>query len=363
MLTLPDGTLAAFHSESDDAPPASLVVVDDRTRAADAMRAIRDGAYLLWTGDWHNGRQLLTALQRRLGRPAAATSLAGRWRAGRAHTRQVAEVLGRVLVVVEPDGAVDLRRAQDTRQAVAWAFGLVETRRLVALRTVIGALGAAGWTRAGLDVPGLEGRLVPRYGVFSPTRHAYVGLLDGLDFTDRTVLDTGCGTGVLGFVALQRGASRVWATDLEPRAVACARDNARRLGLEDRYDVGEHDLFPPDAQVDLALFNPPWMPEPPRTRLDRAVFDEGELVQRWLAGLHTHLRPGGRGVLLVSDLAERLGLRPEGSVREAVARAGLMVLEHTDAPATHKKARDARDPLHVARAAERVQCWEIGRGT
>lgn len=385
-LCLPDGRTALLHTEDDRPVPGGLVVADDATSAKRALSLLRSGSDLLWTGDWHQGRRLLSALRRRIKRPrsdGAATGegqagLAAAWRAERAHVRAVAEVVGRVHVVVEADGRVPLPRAQDTREAVAWGIGLADGPRLVPLATVVGLLGAAGWQRRGVEVPGLEGRIHPRFGVFPPTRHAYVGLLEHVRWAGRTVLDTGCGTGVLGFVALQRGARRVWAVDTEPRAVACALDNGHRLGLADRYEAAVADLWWPAAggtsagpvvagpvgagRVDVAVFNPPWLPEPPRTRLDRAVFDEGGVVRRWLAGLDHHLADGGEGCLLVSDLAVRLGLRDDRELPAWIEAAGLRTVAVHDAPAGHKRARDRRDPLHVARVAERVQAWVIARG-
>jgi len=361
-VTLDDGTVLRWHAEDDRPPPETVVPADDTTRARDALRQLRAGSDLLWTGDWHNGRQLLGALRRRVKRPRSdgqTLDLAERWRRERAHTRDVARVLGRVLVQVQADGSVDLRRAPDTRQALTWALGEPAGPSLVALGTVIGALGAAGWRHKGVPVPGLEGRIHPHFGVFAPTRHAYVGLLEHLDWQDRRVLDTGCGTGVLGLVALQRGADQVWAVDIEPRAVACARDNAQRLGLDERYHAMQADLFWPDQRVHVAVFNPPWLPETPRTRLDRAVFDPGDLTRRWLHGLPQHLLPGGVGALLVSDLGVRLGLRDERELPDWIAQSGLTVQARHQAPATHKRARDPKDPLHRARAAEQVQLWVV----
>lgn len=371
MLSLPDGRQATPHREDDSPLPTSVQPVDDTLSAKAALARVRRGEYLLWTGDWHNGRQLLSAMKRRIRPPRALpTEPAGRWRAERAHTGAVAEQLGRVYVVVEADNQVDLRRAPDTREALTWAFGTAPGPRLIPLRTVIGALGAAGWTRKGLTVPGLQGTLIPRYGVFSPTRHAYVGLLDAVDFEGRHVLDTGCGTGVIGLIALQRGASHVWAVDTEPRAVACARDNAARLGPAERYDAGVHDLFWPDQRFDLALFNPPWLPEPPRTRLDRAIFDDGGVVRRWVEGLPGVLTPEGRGVLLISDLAVRLGLRDPEALPGWIAGAGLEVVERAAVPASHgrvvrksetageKTDREA-DPVALARSREKVWRWVV----
>lgn len=279
-----------------------------------------------------------------------------RWSAQRDHRRKVAQTTGRLLVVVGPDGSLDLPDAPDTRRAVRHAWGLADHPRLVGLPTLLGALSAAEWARRGLRVPGLHGRLRPAYGVFSPTRHAYVRLLDELDGIEgTTVLDVGCGTGVLGLVLLQRGASTATGIDTDPRAVRCATSNARRLGLTKRYQAAEGDLFAGHS-ADLVVFNPPWIPGQPRTRLDRAIFDpEGSTLDRWLQQLRDHLEPRGRGVLLASDLAERLGLAPP--IAQRIEAAGLDVVHHAARPPGHQI--DGSDPFAPQRRAETIGLWVV----
>jgi hypothetical protein len=72
----------------------------------------------------------------------------------------------------------------------------------------------------------------------------------------------------------------------------------------------------------------------------------------FLGGLRAHLAPGGRGALLLSDLAELLGLREPGFLDAQLAASGLTRLARFDAAAKHGKARDASDPLHRVRARE-----------
>jgi methylase of polypeptide subunit release factors len=162
----------------------------------------------------------------------------------------------------------------------------------------------------------------------------------------------GTGTGVLSFVLLQRGAASVVATDCDPRAVACARENAERLGLARRFEAREADLFP-EGRADLVISNPPWLPEAPKNRVDRAVFDEdSRFLLRFLEGLPAALTPGGQGLLILSDLAVLLGLRPPGWLEEQFTRSGLGVKWTRSTPARHSKARDKSDPLHAARSRE-----------
>lgn len=117
---------ARWHSENDADAPARITVVDDSTTAKAAYRMARAGTGLLWRGDYHNARQLLSAmdrLQRRSrngrspapsGSPDDAAALFHRHRAERAER---AGLLGKLLVVLEPDHSLLLRRAPDVRAA------------------------------------------------------------------------------------------------------------------------------------------------------------------------------------------------------------------------------------------------------
>jgi ribosomal protein L11 methyltransferase len=49
----------------------------------------------------------------------------------------------------------------------------------------------------------------------------------------KTVIDFGCGSGILGIAALLLGAEKVWAIDNDPQALLASRDNAQRNGIPD----------------------------------------------------------------------------------------------------------------------------------
>jgi len=161
-------------------------------------------------------------------------------------------------------------------------------------------------------------------------------------------------------VLLRRGVPRVVATDLSDRALACASDNLQRLGLQAQVELLQTDLYPP-GQAALVVCNPPWLPAKPHSLLDRAIYDEDSTMLRgFLNGLREHLVPGGEGWLILSDLAEHLGLRTRDQLLGWIADAGLQVLGRLDTRPRHGKARDASDPLHAARAAEVTSLWRLG---
>jgi len=343
-----------WRSESGEPAPSRLSPVDDRLTADAALKRVRRGEHLLYAGDFHNAKQLLGAMGRRLPEPRGARSPLEAFRAERRARQLEHETLSRIVVALDRSYRLELKRAPDVAEACRQVWGEPDAdKTVVSLKTLLGMLGAAEWRRKGLEVPGLQGKLHPHYGVYLPTRTDYVELLLSVtDVRGKKVFDVGTGTGVLSFLLLQRGAASVTATDIDSRAVACAQENAERLGLSKRFEVMEGDLFPP-GKADLIVSNPPWIPEPPKNRVDRAVFDEdNHFLSGFLEGLAGHLNPGGEGLLVLSDLAVLLGLRDAGWLDQELARCGLTVKWKQSAPARHSKAKDKSDPLHAARSRE-----------
>ncbi|WP_067821139.1 methyltransferase [Actinomadura kijaniata] len=356
---------ARWRSGNGAPPPARVVVADDRTKAATAYRLACEGTALLWRGDYQNARQLLNAMARRVDaprrRPKPVRDPAQEFHLFRQARAQRARILGMVLVPVEPGHVVAARRAPDVREACEAALGPADEPYVVSLRELLGFVGAHQWRLSGVPVGALGGaRIHPHYGVFSPVRGEYVSLVDKAPLPGTgTAFDLGTGTGVLAAVLAHRGVERVVATDLDERALACARDNAARLGLADRVQVVEADLYPP-GRADLVVCNPPWIPARPATPLEHAVYDPGSRMLRgFLDGLPGHLEPGGEGWLILSDLAEHLGLRTRGQLLAAFEAAGLEVLDRLDTRPTHPRSVDPDDPLHAARSVEVTSLWRL----
>ncbi|MDE2414409.1 MAG: class I SAM-dependent methyltransferase [Comamonadaceae bacterium] len=368
---------ALWCSESGAPAPRRVQLADDTLPADSAYRLACEGTALLWRGDFQNARQLLQALMRRADRKPpkaaakAAQKIASAGPAERFHLHrqaqaQRARTLGALLLPVDGDYGITLRRAPDWRAACTEAWGPASGQPcVVALRELLGIVGAHEWRKKGVEVAVLGAapgnRIHPHYGVFSPIRGEYIDLvaqapLPGMDLA----FDIGTGTGVLAAVLARRGVRRIVATELAPRALACAADNLQRLGLQERVALLAADLFPP-GRAPLVVCNPPWLPARPSSAIEQAVYDEGSRMLRgFLAGLAGHLAPGGEGWLVLSDLAEHLGLRTRDELLGWIATAGLQVLGRLDARPRHGKVQDAGDPLHAARAAELTSLWRLG---
>jgi SAM-dependent methyltransferase len=365
-----------WRSERGALAPKRVVLADDTLSADSAYRLACAGTGMLWRGDFQNARLLLQALARRCDapkkirrtsktHPEVSHTPEENFHLHRQAQSQRARTLSMILIQVNPDRQISLRRAPDWRGAMNEAWGPAGTTGCVAsLRELLGLVGAHEWHQKGMEISALgsapNNRIYPSYGVFSPVRGEYIQLVADAPLpSTELAFDIGVGTGVLSAVLAKRGVKRVVGTDLDPRAMACAKENIQRLGLNSKVELTQTDLFP-EGKAPLIVCNPPWLPARASAPIERAIYDENSgMLKGFLEGLATHLAPKGEGWLILSDLAEHLGLRTRAELEEWIAAGGLKVISKTDIKAEHKKAQDESDPLHAARAAELTSLWRL----
>jgi methylase of polypeptide subunit release factors len=355
-----------WQSQAGWPAPKRAEVVDDTLSGDRALQLLSEGVGLVWQADFHNARLLLQTLTRRMDRKPAphAETLTDAFHLHRKRQGERARLLGRLLVRIEPGHKLPLRRAPaELADACSVVYGEATEPYVVSVRELQGVLGAWEWRKVGLEVPvlGDGARIFAHYGVFAPVRSEYLRLVAEAPLPAKVAvaMDIGTGTGVLAALLLRRGVQRVVATDTSPRALACAADNLARLGLTDNVDLQQADLFAPGL-ADLIVCNPPWLPVKPTSQLETAIFDpNSQMLRGFLAGLRAHLQPGGEGWLILSDLAERLGLRSREDLLDWIAAAGLQVVEVRETRPTHPRTEDASDPLHAARSAEVTGLWRL----
>jgi SAM-dependent methyltransferase len=139
--------------------------------------------------------------------------------------------------------------------------------------------------------------------VFRPT-HISLALAEALEVQKgNVVIDVGCGSGVLSFVAARLGAGRVYGADVSEESVRMSRVNARRLGLEDRTEFRAGSLFDPlrDVRADVIIGDVSGIP------------DDLAQVTGWFPGGHAG---GPTGAEVPVAMLQSIGdcLRPGGTM-------------------------------------------------
>jgi methylase of polypeptide subunit release factors len=274
---------------------------------------------------------------------------------------QRARTLAMLLLPLDGDYAIPLRRAPDVRLACEEAYGPADgAPSVVSLREVLGLIGAHEWRKKGVEIAALGARIHPHYGVYSPVRGEYIELVAQAPLPSAALaFDIGTGSGVLAAVLAGRGVARIVATDQDPRALACTRDNLDRLGLARQVELLQADLFPP-GRAPLVVCNPPWVPARPSAPIEHAIYDpDSRMLRGFLSGVAAHLEARGEAWLILSDFAEHLGLRTREELLGWIEAGGLKVAGRLDTRPRHGKAADDSDPLHAARAAEVTSLWRL----
>ena len=377
-----------WRSEKGLPPPKKLIIADDTLTADEAYRVACEGTGIIWRGDFQNAKQLLQAMSRRADKPSKksirnqkssknkqegviplAVPMSEIFHKHRLTQSQRSRTLGMLLIQVNPDHTIPLRRAPDVSQACLAVYGAVTEPYVMSLRDLLGFIGSLEWRKNGMALDALkdlgDGRIHPHYGVFAPVRYEYIGLLEKAPFPasvtkQSLAFDIGTGTGVLAAVLAKRGIQKIVATDQDERAIECATENIEGLGIGKQVKLIQTNLFP-EGKAPLIICNPPWVPARPSSPIEYAVYDpDSQMLKGFLAGLKDHLFPEGEGWLILSDLAEHLGLRTRAELLSWIETAGLKVLGRNDVRPTHIKALDTQDPLYRARAAEVTSLWRLG---
>jgi 16S rRNA G1207 methylase RsmC len=135
-----------------------------------------------------------------------------------------------------------------------------------------------------------------------------------------TYLDLGCGYGVIACaLAAFVHDAKVWAVDVNDRALALSADNAASLGLDKQIDVARPEAVPDDLEFDEIWSNPP-------IRVGKQALHD--LLLKWLP----RLAPAGRAVMVVgknlgADSLQRWLIEQGFACSRLASAKGFRVLE------------------------------------
>ena len=355
-----------WRNESTQKPPKQAVYIQE-AGAAEILKNAHAQTATVWTGDFHNAKQVLAAMKKRIRRSSekkkdASADIQTAFHAHRMKQAQQSRLLNMLAVEIQPNFQLDNARAPDIYAALYDVYDTPNDKPfLLPLNQLLGFIGAHEWHKKGIDIPQLGGKIHVPFGVFSPLRGEYLDLIAQapLNPNIQTAFDIGTGSGVIAAILAKRGIPDITATDTNPKAIACATANLARLGLDKQVAVQAIDLFP-EGCADLIVCNPPWLPAKPTSAVETALYDpDNAMLTAFLNGVRQHLNPQGEAWLIISDLAEHLHLRDRDFLEQCFQTTSLEVVDILKTKPRHRKAADESDPLAFARNQETTYLYRL----
>ena len=280
-------------------PRSRAPQVDPRLSIDAAVDHLAAGHALRLTNHYGLGADILDALDHRLGPVGELQGEA--LRDARRQRRRLAEGL---LVPIER-GRVCIKGANDN-PLLAKLYPDIERFWLPLVD--VQALQTSAWRHAeGVNFAVLGHRLHPWHGVYAPKRTTHLELLAtwlaGYTGARGHAVDVGTGCGVLAFMLARAGFARVTATDINPNAVHSVKLDVARRSPPPAIAAVHSDLLAELSEpADLLVFNPPWLPGRVDSALDRALFYDDGLFERFFAQARRSLSADGRVVIVFSSM-------------------------------------------------------------
>lgn len=210
------------------------------------------------------------------------------------------------------------------------------------------------WYERGVHFPVLGYRLHPFYGAYIPARMEHLELfgtwLAKYQGARDRAIDVGTGSGVLALQMAKAGFRHVLATDINANAIESVARQLRRLPVPPSIELQHADLLGASrGPVDLVVSNPPWMKGEVGRTLDLAMYFQDGFFERFFAQALQHLAPGGRVVLVFSNILELSQPDVPHPIRAELDRGRFTLVE--------KLTRRVK-PLR-RRTREKVEVWEL----
>ncbi len=320
----------------------------DRSNVEAAVRQLVEGKLLMVSDVYSTGVSILAKLRTQLQPPGDDASFedrrAFRQRMDEASKRLLAPIDGHQLALAESPKIGFIKELYPRRDG---AF-------VLPFRDVQALNSAWNWYKKGVHLAVLGHRVHPFFGTYVPARTQHLELfgtwLAAYKGSRGFAIDVGTGCGVLALMMAKAKFGRVLATDSNPNAIESVRREMDRLPKTPAIDLVCGDLLGDDPRLaDLIVFNPPWMQGPVNSPLDAALYFEPGLFERFFEAAATRLKPGGRVVMVFSNVIEL--------VQPDVPHPISAELERGRFRAVSKMRRKAKGRKRVSR--EQYEIWEL----
>ncbi len=203
-------------------------------------------------------------------------------------------------------------------------------------------------------------KIHPYYGTYAPTRTSHLELfgtwLKSYDGPRDFAIDVGTGCGVLAFMLAKSDFSQVLATDNNPNSIESVKRDLERLNRGYSIDAMQGDLLCYNARpADLIVFNPPWVQGTTNSQLDRALYFEPGLFERFFEQAVASLSPHGKIVMVFSNVIRLMQPNVPHPIEVELERSRLKLVN-----LTQRKVKPKRDEMGRRRMTkEKVEIWEL----
>ena len=218
------------------------------------------------------------------------------------------------------------------------------------------------WYQNGISIPVLRNKIHPYYGTYFPTRFEHLVLFDNwlkhYKGSKKASIEVGVGCGVLSLQMVQHNFQKVFATDINPNAIVGLIEFMGTTKLSRKIELDFGHLFGKwEKQVELIVFNPPWLPESHNlSNIDDAIYYNKTLFPEFFTAAKKRLLPEGKLVLIFSNLAQITNVTTEHPIETELVEGNRFQLERCFKKSVKAASSKTKRDQHW-RSSEEVELW------
>jgi hypothetical protein len=241
-----------------------------------------------------------------------------------------------------------------------------EKEFLMRFTDYLGMNGAQQWYEKGIQFPGLNHKVYPFYGTYFPTRTEHLELFDHWLQNNKGIgnaFDIGTGCGILTFYMLKNGVKSITATDINPNALFSVILDLKKTGLQNQVKLMQTSFFDgfENAQTDLVVFNPPWIPLESHNSIDKAMYYPPGFFVEFFRQAFERLHANCRLLVIFSNFAQVAGICTENPIEQELLNNRRFELKEKLVRKIQQKASPRRDWLSQIRMHEEAELWVLGK--
>ena len=228
----------------------------------------------------------------------------------------------------------------------------------------LGMNGARQWYEKGIQLPGLTHKVHPYYGTYFPTRTEHLEIFDEWltkNHSFSSAVDMGTGCGALTFYLLKHGIKDITATDINPNALFSLQQDLKKIKSTSSVKPVQASLFDglDTKNIDLLVFNPPWLPMESHTNIDKATYYNPGFFEAFFESAHKNIPTQAIMVLIFSDFAIAAGLTPEHPIETELQQNQRFELVERASKSLQQKPSSGKNWLATIRSKEKIELWVL----